>query len=180
MECSSIVCNDSSPFTVALRELEALARDNSFTIHDVPYDGNCMFSAIAYQLQSSGICNIESHELRQMVVNYLEANSASYQDFISQPVVSHYSYNADTESPTAEDAYIDTIAHPELHVQLRWERYLIRLRDGAWGDHITMYGIANMLGVTINVLCSQDSNVLSVTPSNCNTQNEVYLCNITM
>ena len=109
------------------------------------------------------------------MANYLEANSASYQDFISQPVVSHDSYNADTEPPTAEDAYIDTIAHPELQVQLRWERYLTRLRDGAWGDHITMYGIANMLGITINVLCSQYSNGLSITPSNCNTQYEVYI-----
>ena len=46
--CQPIVdCGDNMAFTT----LQELARDNGFTIHDVPRDGNCMFSALAYQLQ---------------------------------------------------------------------------------------------------------------------------------
>ena len=61
-------------------ELETLARVNSY---DVPYDGNCMFSAVTYQLPSSGVCDIDSHKLRQMVVDHLEVNSTLYQDSVS-------------------------------------------------------------------------------------------------
>ena len=32
-----------------------------FTIHDVLYDGNCMLSAIVYQLNSSNICDFDSN-----------------------------------------------------------------------------------------------------------------------
>ena len=33
-------------FSVALHKLEVLACENGFTVHEVPYDGNCMFSAV--------------------------------------------------------------------------------------------------------------------------------------
>ena len=39
-------------FSTAVHKLQTIASQNGFTIHDVPYDGNCMFSAIAYQLNS--------------------------------------------------------------------------------------------------------------------------------
>ena len=61
-------------------------------------------------------------------------------------------YNADTEPPTEEDKYIDSIADPQLQKQLRWKKYLRCWRNGAWGDHITMQAISDMLSVTINVL----------------------------
>ena len=56
MDCSS----DSDELSTALPQLKALANQNSFTIHDVPYD---MFSAVSYQLQANGVCNAQSkHE----------------------------------------------------------------------------------------------------------------------
>ena len=51
MECSSI-SDGNDVFSVALHKLEALACQNGFTIHPVPYDGNCMFSAVSYQLRT--------------------------------------------------------------------------------------------------------------------------------
>ena len=51
--------------------------------------------------------------------------------------------------------------------QLRWDKYLRRLRQGAWGDHINMQAIADMLSVKINVL-SSDHPAASVPPSNSN------------
>ena len=35
------ISDDSNEFSTALQELKALACQNSFTSHDVPYDGNC-------------------------------------------------------------------------------------------------------------------------------------------
>ena len=56
-----------------------------------------MFSAVSYQLQTSGLCSVDSSDLRQKVADHLEANALLYRDFLS----SDDSYNADTEQPTA-------------------------------------------------------------------------------
>ena len=83
---------------IPLRNLETQASQNGFTIHNVPYDGDCMFSAIVYQLNSSGVCDFDSKALRQAVVDYLHANQARYYcDFVCQPVDQHDDYNADTD-----------------------------------------------------------------------------------
>ena len=92
----------------------------------------------------------------------MEANAALYCGFVCQPVATTSKYNADTEPPTAEDEYINSVSDPELQTQLRWAKYL---RQGAWGDHINMQAIADMLSVNINVL-SSDHPVASATPSN--------------
>ena len=47
--------------------LSSITSRNGFTIHDVPDDGNCLFSAIAYQLPSIGIRGIDTNTLRTMV-----------------------------------------------------------------------------------------------------------------
>ena len=64
-----------------------------------------------------------------MVVSHLEANSPLYCNAVSQPVASQDAYNADTETPTAEDEYIHSIADPQLQLQLRWQKYLRDLRN---------------------------------------------------
>ena len=56
-----------------------------------------MFSALWYQLQNTVV---NSNQLRQMVVDHLEANAALYRDFLCQPIPSEDDdYNADTEKP---------------------------------------------------------------------------------
>ena len=52
--------------------------------------------------------------------------------------------HADTEPPDDQDAYIETVTDHELQTELRWAKYLKRLRDGAWGDHITIQGICDV------------------------------------
>ena len=42
-----------------------------------------MFSAIAYQLNSSGVCDVDSNGLRQTIAKFLKANKAQYWDFVS-------------------------------------------------------------------------------------------------
>ena len=120
MDCS----NSDDALLTAVHKLETIAGQNGFTIHDVPYDCDCMFSAIAYQLNSTGICDFDSNTLRQTVADYLGANRASYCDFVCQPVAQNDDHNADTEPQTQEDEYIDSIADPELQTELRWQKYM--------------------------------------------------------
>ena len=159
MECSG------DELSLALQKLKSLALQNGFAIYDVRYDGNCMFSAISHQLQTSDVCDVDSSELRQMVASHMEANAPLYCGFVCQPVATNSKYNADTEPPTDEDEYINSVSDPELQTQLRWTKYLRRLRQVAWGDHINLQAIADMLSVKINVL-SSDHPVASATPSN--------------
>ena len=48
------------------------------------------------------------------------------------------------------------------------------LRQGAWGDHITMQAIADMLSVKINVLSSNHP-MLSVIPAICSAECEIFI-----
>ena len=153
------------------QQLKSSAHQNSLTIHDVPYD---VFSAISYQLQKNGVCNVDSNKLRQKVADHLEANAALYCDFLCQPVSSEDVYNADTEQPTAEDEYINSVSDPQLQTELRWQKYVRCLRQGAWGDHKTMQAIADMLSVKINVLSSNHP-MLSVTPAICSAECEIFV-----
>ena len=110
-----------------------------------------------------------------MVANHLKSTSDFYHDFQSHPVPSCDAYNADTEAPTAEDAYISTIIDPEFQAQLCWEKYLSRLRDGAWGDHIVIQGICNMFNININVLSTQTPTMIPNVPMSDASQYEVYV-----
>ena len=95
-------CSDTAdPLVTAMHNLETQVRQNGFTIHNVPYDGDCMFSSILHQLNSSGVCEFFGKTLRQAVVR---ANQASYYcDFVCWPVDQHDDYKADTDSITQED-----------------------------------------------------------------------------
>ena len=168
-------CSDSdNAFLTAQQKLNAVVYENGFTIHDVPSDGDCMFSAILYQLNSTGLCDVDSDTLRQTVADYLRVNKASYCDFVCQPVAQIDAYNADTEPPTEEDEYIDSITDPQLQTELRWRKYLNQLEDGAWGDNIVLQAISDMFSVTIHVLSSHHP-VYSVTPRNHCATNEVFV-----
>ena len=171
MECSV----DKNEFSIALQQLKAVAKQNSFIIHDVPLDGNCMFSSISYQLQANGVYSGDSIELRQKVANHLEVNAQLYSDFLCQPVASEEdSYNADTAQPTPEDEFISSVSDPQLQSELRWKKYVKCLRQGAWGDHITLQAIADMLSVKINVFSSNHP-MFSVTPGVCSAECEVFV-----
>ena len=91
-----------------------------------------------------------------------------------RPVAHNDGYNADTMAPSEADKYIDSITDPLLQNELRWQKYLSSLRQGAWGDNITMQAISDMLSVTINVLSSHHP-VYSVTPSNGYVSNEIFV-----
>ena len=55
-ESEPMECSDE--LSLALQKLKKVALQNGFAIYDVPYDGNCMFSAVSHQLQTSNVCNV--------------------------------------------------------------------------------------------------------------------------
>ena len=173
MECESSMSGGNSScsdIAIVFNRLTTLARENGFTVHDVPGDGNCLFNAVAYQLESVG-----ASEMREIAANHFENNSVFYRDFLAQPVHSGNAYNVDTEAPSDQDAMIDSVHDIELQMQLRWERYIKRFRNGAWGDHLAIQGISNVFNVAINVLSSEHSNVIHNVPRSGNVEHEVYI-----
>ena len=148
-----------------------MAYQNSFAIHVMPYDGDCTFSSVAYQLQANCVCNASSSELRQNVADCLKANATLYHDFLCQPVPCSDNYNADTEQPTPEDEYINSTADTKLQTEFKWQRCL---RHGAWDDHITLQPIAIMFSVKISVLSSYHP-MFTVTPKNCSAECEIFV-----
>ena len=59
------------------QNLERYATSNQITIHKVPGDGNCLYNAVLYQLESNGVTTTVEY-LRQTVANYLEEHADIY------------------------------------------------------------------------------------------------------
>ena len=51
--------------TLAFDTLTAAAAELVYSIHDVPCDGNYLFTAIVYQLESIGVSNTDDLMMRQ-------------------------------------------------------------------------------------------------------------------
>ena len=93
--------------------------------------------------------------LREQLVEYLEAHpythggSSHFRNYISAP---DDPSNADTEVPSEQDNIISSIDDLRLCQALRWLQYLDRLNASAWGDHIAVQGLADMLHVDIHII----------------------------
>ena len=55
-----------------------------------------------------------------------------------------------------KDHFTSTIADDDTRQQHRWVRYLHRLRSTAWGDHIILQDMADMLHVDIHIITTSD------------------------
>ena len=161
----------------AFDSLRMLAKQNGFQIHDVSTNGDCLYNAVLCQLISMGICNVSSRELREMVAYHLDSHNELYCDFVVEATASDNRYNADTEAPNVEDELIACVTDPELRTQLMWNKYIRRVRSGAWGDNIVIAALCNMFSITINVLSvsSQYTNTVAMTPISGVSHNEIYI-----
>ena len=148
--------NPSDPVSYYTNALKVFARKEGFEIHDVPSDGNCLFSACAYQLQYLGRDVVDASSLRQAVCQYLSRYGDFYSDFVHQSVSSSDGYNADNEPPDEEDAYIESITDPVVQQELRYQKYVRKLSEGAWGDSIAIAAMCNMFNVNIVVYCANN------------------------
>jgi hypothetical protein len=65
--------------------LNSLAHERGFSVRDVPRDGDCLFSAVAVQLNTIGIKFDETRlSLKEQVVEYLEAHSKTVDQIYSR------------------------------------------------------------------------------------------------
>ena len=64
----------SDPVSHYVDVLESFARDHGLRVHNVPRDGNCLFTSVAYQIQSVGN-DVNESSLRQMVRSRLLVRS---------------------------------------------------------------------------------------------------------
>ena len=147
----------------ALSNLKTCATENNLSVHYVPGDGNCLFHSVLYQLDAfSGTVD----DLRQMVASFLDSHRDFYVSFVPEPVEPIDPLNADNEPLDAEDLEIARVSDSVLRAQKVWERFIRRLKAGAWGNHVCVAAMANMFSATINVFKATDQTcfVQSVIP----------------
>ena len=144
--------------------LNNLAQQRGFSVRDVARDGNCLFTAVESQLQKCGI-QYGDGTLRQQLVTYLQQHpftqdgTCHLREFIAAPFVSADPYNADTALPNEEDEYINSIEDVNLRQEIRWQKYLERLRSNGWGDHVAVQGLADMLHIDIDIISTNNPNM---------------------
>ena len=152
--------------------LRALANRRGFVVQDVLDGGNCLFSAVSFGLSNLGLHRIHQ-ELRADVAAYLGNNpyssdgSTYLRDYISTRFVNPDFYNSDTEQPSQIDMDIDQVSDATEQANRRWEQYLTGLAGSAWGEHIAVQGLANMLQVNIDIICTANPRDEPVTHISC-------------
>ena len=129
--------------------LVALANEHKLSIHDVVGDGNCLFSSICYQLKIGA--SVDSALLRSLTVCYLRQNpcinGVHQGEFLSNDIIAGNSSAV-------------------LSAEEKWESYLQQLQDGAWGDHIAIQAISNLLNIQVNILSTISRSLVMVSPTN--------------
>ena len=104
-------------------------------------------------------------------------NELHYRSFISSAVSNDDSnfMNVDTEAPTEEEHLISKIEDEDTLAELLLTKYLKRLKQGAWGDHLTVQALANMLNVNINIISTLNPDMESIQPNDGNSVGTVNL-----
>ncbi|XP_062598245.1 uncharacterized protein LOC134259663, partial [Saccostrea cucullata] len=106
------------------QSIHDFAADNSFEVHDVIANGDCLFHAISDQLLINGCPGHTEKSLRQITTQRLRKKSLG-----------------------------DDGTHPSSFLSGEsWEEYLSRMESpGEWGDHITLQTLADVFTLKIIV-----------------------------
>ena len=108
-----------------------------------------MFAAIIRQMKCIEYETYSIQGLRNSIAQHLEQHSEWYRPSISLNVDNNRN---DTEPFSEVDILIQQIQNPHERQEHLWLRYLQRLREGAWGDHVVLQATADMTDLTIHVL----------------------------
>ena len=130
-------------------QLEKVAKKRGFVVKDVTGDGHCMFAAVLRQMEFNGYQAQSIQQFRDSIAVFMEENSDRYRSFVS---INFSNEMNDTEPATKEDFILEQIQDLEVRTEMLWQRFLRRLKQNAWGDHIVIQAIAHMLNITITIL----------------------------
>ena len=137
--------------------LVKMSNERGFIIHDVLGNGDCLFSALAYQINTVS----DGASLRKAIVDYLYVNPYT---------------NGVHQGEFITDDIVNYKVEPTLSVEHKWNVYIQQLENGAWGDHIAVQGISNMVHVTIIVLSTIGESITVVRPTSTdNSVSNVYI-----
>ncbi|XP_019628628.1 PREDICTED: uncharacterized protein LOC109473188 [Branchiostoma belcheri] len=137
-------------------DINRLAESHGHVVEDVPQDGNCFFAAMHLVLNRAGRHSDSPHDMRGELVTYLRKSKdvTRYQPCIPdavedlQPAVGGY----DVEQPEEVDFDIAHISDPVERQTAKWNRYIDRLANGAWADHVAIQALADMMDIEIQIL----------------------------
>ena len=148
-------------------DLNVIMATENKEVVDVLKDGNCLFHAVARQLKCSDMQHTNAKLLRQNLVQFLQLNpkrgNINYKNFLQ------LSQNTVDENVLMPDMYL------EVQKECEWKRYLDKLKNGAWGDHICVQALCDMLEVKINVTTKINPNLPSLTPLSETVKGTLYL-----
>ena len=169
-------CGPSTSDTFS--HLEVLAKAEGYIIENVEGDGNCFYRAIGKQLELCGK-QAQYHnnhkKLRTDLTNYLEANPKGQKNVPYKKFLTDRAITGDSEHATVMDHYVEQVpSEPDLE-ELRWQRYLQDMEEGAWADHIAVQGMADMLSMAIRVIATQNPETPLIKPKSGNVNDMLHL-----
>jgi len=118
--------NRYGPRNIETQSIKQQLKDRGLTIHDIPSNGDCMFNSILHQ--SPGLATGTS-ELRRATADELLANCFDYLPFMT-------SSNGEPMTQEEFDEYCQKMAS----------------QPTAWGSQVELRAIAQVFGVTIEVV----------------------------
>ena len=169
-------CGPSTSDTFS--HLEVLAKAEGYIIENVEGDGNCFYHAIGKQLELCGK-QAQYHnnhkKLRTDLTDYLEANPKGQKNVPYKRFLTDRAITGDSEEATVMDHYVEQVASESDREELRWQRYLQDMEEGAWADHIAVQGMADMLSMAIRVIATQNPETPLIKPKSGNVNDMLHL-----
>ena len=177
--CTSTSIAKSDPSTSdTFSHLEVLANAEGYIIENVEGDGNCFYRAIGKQLELCGK-QAQYHnnhkKLRTDLTDYLEANPKGQKNIPYKRFLTDRAITGDSEQATVMDHYVEQVPSEPDREELRWQRYLQDMEEGAWADHIAVQGMADMLSMAIRVIATQNPDTPLIKPKSGNVSDMLHL-----
>ena len=114
-------------------------------IHPIDKDGNCMFEAIAFQMNKKFDGTITGETLRKISTDWLERNP------FFELKDRNYLRNMCETYPCYNDDYTT------------WENYINRIKEtGTYGEAANLFVISHLYNITINVYASHNKEIYAI------------------
>lgn len=121
--------NQTGARQVEIDKLAALLKARGLTIHEVPSDGDCLYSGIAHQIQVIKGINVAVADLRAAAAKVIRSHQADFLPFMADPAT------GDMLSPAQFDKYLADLAETKV-----------------WGGQLELKALSQHLNCCIEVV----------------------------